>query len=95
MTGPNPSLGQAIDQAARLLASDPERAGQEAQALLRHAPKDPRLLLVLASSRRRLGDARGARQVLEPLARAYPNAANTAYELGLALADLGQAAAAI
>jgi tetratricopeptide (TPR) repeat protein len=83
-----------VARAAALLASDPDQARREAEAILRLAPNDPRALLILASARRRLGDAAGARAVLAPLAKAYPNAATTQYELGLTLADLGEAAPA-
>jgi tetratricopeptide (TPR) repeat protein len=89
------SLSAAIEQASALLASDPAVAAGRAQAILRIAPADPRAALILASARRRLGDAAGARAVLEPLARAYPNAALTAYELGAALAALGETGPAI
>ena len=82
-----------IARAAALLASDPAQARRDAEAILRLAPNDPRALLILGSARRRLGDPAGARAVLAPLAKAYPRAANTQYELGLTLADLGEAAA--
>jgi tetratricopeptide (TPR) repeat protein len=79
-----------IARAAALLTSDPLLAGREAERVLAAAPQDPRALLILASARRRLGDSAGARALLGPLARAWPKAANTHYELGLALADLGE-----
>ena len=84
------SLSAAIEQASSLLASDPAGAARRAQAILKIASADPRAALILASARRRLGDAVGARAVLEPLAKAYPGAALTAYELGLTLAALGE-----
>jgi tetratricopeptide (TPR) repeat protein len=83
-----------IARAAALLASDPGQAGREAERVLAVAPKDPRALLIVASARRRLGDSAGAKALLAPLARAWPNAANTHYELGLAFADLGEGDAA-
>uniref|UniRef100_UPI0026ED7968 tetratricopeptide repeat protein n=1 Tax=Phenylobacterium aquaticum TaxID=1763816 RepID=UPI0026ED7968 len=84
-----------IERAAALLAKDPARAGREAEALLKADPRDPRAALILASARRRLGDPRAALAILVPLARAFPKAANTQYELGVALADLGDAAAGL
>ncbi|WP_304189830.1 tetratricopeptide repeat-containing sulfotransferase family protein [Phenylobacterium aquaticum] len=84
-----------IERAAALLARDPARAGREAEALLKADPRDPRAALILASARRRLGDPRAALAILVPLARAFPKAANTQYELGVALADLGDAAAGL
>ncbi|HEX4181025.1 MAG TPA: sulfotransferase [Caulobacteraceae bacterium] len=90
-----PSLAAAVEQAAALLGADPARAERQALALLRSVPADPRLRLIHGSARRRLGDPVAARAVLEPLAKAYPNAANTQYELGLTFAALGDAAAAV
>ena len=89
------SLAAAIDRAAALLASDPASAERQARAILTAAPRDPRAALILGSARRRLGDAVAARAVLEPLAKAYPRAANTHYELGLTLAALGEASPSI
>ena len=89
------SLAAALDQASRGLALDPGRAAREAEAILRVAANHPPALLILGSARRRLGDAPGALAILAPLAGAYPRAALTQYELGMALADLGEAAAAL
>jgi tetratricopeptide (TPR) repeat protein len=89
------ALAAAIEQAATLLATDPARADQQAMLLLRSVPTDPRVRLIHGSARRRLGDLVAARTVLEPLAKAYPNAANTQYELGLTFAALGDSAAAV
>jgi tetratricopeptide (TPR) repeat protein len=86
------SLPAAIDRAAARLATDPVQAGRDAETILKAAPGDPRALLILASALRRLGQAEPARRILVPLARAYPNAARTQYELGAVLADLGEAA---
>jgi predicted Zn-dependent protease len=88
-------LNAAAERAAALLATDPAGAGREAESILKVARSDPRALLVLGSARRRLGDPKGARSVLAPLAKAYPRAALTQYELGLALADLGEERSAI
>lgn len=88
-------LNAAAERAAALLATDPAGAGREAEAILKVARHDPRALLVLGSARRRLGDPKGARSVLAPLAKAYPRAALTQYELGLVLADLGERRSAI
>ncbi|THD62283.1 sulfotransferase [Phenylobacterium sp.] len=82
----------ALQGAAARLASDPGEAARAAEQMLRAAPNDPRLLLILGSARRRLGAFAAAKAVLAPLARAYPRAANTQYELGLTLIALGEAA---
>src|SRR5437763_12832623 len=88
-------LNAAAERAAALLATDPARAAREAESILKVARNDPRALLVVGSARRRLGDAKGARSVLALLAKAYPRAALTQYELGLAMADLGERRSAI
>jgi tetratricopeptide (TPR) repeat protein len=90
VTATSPELvTRAIERAAALLGADPRGAEQEARAALAHAPKDPRGALILASALRRQGDNAGALAILAPLARAFPNAALTQYELGLALAATG------
>jgi len=91
----SPPLMATVDAAARLLATDPAQAERLAAAMLKAAPGDPRAALILASARRRRGDANGALTVLDPLARAYPRAANTQYELGATLAALGRGAEAV
>jgi tetratricopeptide (TPR) repeat protein len=92
---PSPSLNAAVAHASAVLASDPVTAQREAEAILAVSPGDPRALLVLASARRRQGDAAAALAILAPLARAYPRAAHTRYELGRTLAAQGQAGPAI
>jgi tetratricopeptide (TPR) repeat protein len=92
---PPGSLAAALDQASQWLAGDPARAGREAEAILKVALNHPPALLILGSARRRLGDVQGAFSILEPLAKAYPRAALTQYELGMTLGALGQTAAAI
>ncbi len=86
------SLAAAVEDAAKLLATAPEKAERAAWTILRAAPNDPRATLILASARRRLGDADAARVLLEPLARAHPRAARPVYELGLARTATGNAA---
>ena len=92
---PSGTLPAALDQASRLLAADPARAGREAEAILRGAPNHPAGLLILASARRRLSDPTGAFAILAPLAQAYPRAAHTQYELGRVLSDLDRPAEAV
>ncbi len=89
------SLAEVIDQVSARLAVDPLGAQRGAEEILRHAPDDPRALLILASARRRQGDLAAARSILEPLAKAWPRAAVTQYELGLVLGLLGETTAAI
>jgi len=88
-------LQATIMEASGLLATDPRRAAGLAAAALNAAPDDPRALLILASSRRRLGDAVGAKTILAPLALRYPRAAHTQYELGLVHMALSETQPAI
>ncbi|MGA0600322.1 sulfotransferase [Caulobacter sp. KR2-114] len=91
MVGPPPgALNAVIDRAAALLATDPPGAERAARSVLAQAPTDPRAMLILASARRRQGDAQGALAPLERLASAFPRAARTRYELGLCLAAIGR-----
>jgi len=87
-------LNSAIERAATLLGAQPARAEHEIAAVLKALPNDPRALLILASARRRLGDIKGARVIIEPLAKAYPRAARTQYEYGAVLAALGDTSGA-
>jgi tetratricopeptide (TPR) repeat protein len=89
------AMNAEVARASARLGSDPAGARAVAEAILRVAPRDPRALLILGSAHRRLGDARAALKVLEPLAQAYPRAALTAYELGASLSAAGRADAAI
>jgi len=92
--GATPPAASPLDQAAALLATDPRLAGQQAKAILAIAPTDPRVLLILGSAHRRLGDDKAALAVLAPLAKAYPRAALTQYEYGATLLALGRSAEA-
>lgn len=94
-TDPEADLTAWVEEAGHLLATDPTSAEGLARKVLQRSPRDPRAALILASARRRLGDPSGALAILKPLSRAYPNAVNTLYELGLALDAQGEAAAGI
>jgi tetratricopeptide (TPR) repeat protein len=89
------SLTDLVERASVLLATDPAEAERLGRQALASAPSDPRALLVVGSARRRQGDPSAALAILAPLGAAYPNAANTQYELGQALAALGRASEAI
>ena len=89
------SLNAAVEHASAILGADPAQALREAELILRQAPADPRARLIVASARRRLGDPAKAKAILAPLAAAYPKAAHTQYELGLAHEALGERRKAI
>jgi tetratricopeptide (TPR) repeat protein len=84
-----------IERAAAHLAGNPRLAERQAREILYHAPSDPRVALIYASALRRCGKFRQAREILEPLARAHPEAPLTQYELGVVQAACGEDAAAI
>ena len=79
-----------FETAAAALATDPPLAERQARALCARAPGDPRPRLILASALRRLGRAAEALPILRDLAKSWPRAARTRFELGVCLADLGQ-----
>ncbi len=91
---PADAFAARVVQAATRLATDPKGAEREARQLLQRAPQDPRLLLILGSALRRQGQWRPALAAVAPLARAYPRAANTQYELGMIHLGLDDRAAA-
>ena len=78
------TLATALAHAERLLATAPKLAAEQAIEILKVVPDHPAARLLLASARRRTGDAAGALGMLEPLAKTYPDWAVVQYELGLA-----------
>ncbi|HEY1927890.1 MAG TPA: tetratricopeptide repeat protein [Caulobacteraceae bacterium] len=88
------SLAQALDRAVQLLARSPRLAQKQAQEILSVVPGEPRARLVLGMALRRAGEAAGAREVLQALAQQQAGSAQIHYELGEALAVLGQTAEA-
>ena len=89
------ALNAAVERASALLGPNPAAARAEADAILKVAPADPRGRLILASAHRRLGDPGAALAILTPLAKAFPRAAHTHYELGASLAARGQTRRAV
>ena len=89
------ALDVALDRAAKLLIANPVLAERQAEEILKVVPGDPRAVLVVGMARRRRGDVAGARAVLRPLARAQPRSAQTHLELGMVLAALDEADAAL
>ncbi len=83
-----------IARASDGLGSNPAQAERDARAALAQAPVDPRARLILASALRRQGRLTEARPILEGLARSYPKAPLTLYELGLVQEKLGDVEAA-
>lgn len=84
------SMTDPFEQAAAALADQPAVAERLARALIARAANDPRPRLILASALRRLNRAAEALPILTDLARAFPQAARTRYELGLSLCAVGR-----
>ena len=84
------SLEVALAHAARLLATQPRLALEQAQEILKVAPGHPLGSLLLGRARRACGESGTAAQVLEALVARHPQWALAHYELGITLAALGQ-----
>lgn len=84
------AVNDPLEQAARVLAADPAQAERVARGLSMRNPGDPRPRLILASALRRLGRAVEAQPILDDLARTFPKAARTRYELGMVLTARGK-----
>ncbi len=86
---PTGSLSVALDHARRLLDGRPALAEEQATEILTVVPGNQDALLIRAGARRRQGDAEGARAGLARVAADHPFWPEAHYELGLALAALG------
>jgi tetratricopeptide (TPR) repeat protein len=89
------SLDIALNHAARLLATQPALAAEQAAEILKVVPGHPLATLLLGAARRACGEAAAAVQILGPLVAAQPNWAAAHYEHGVALGNSGQGEAAI
>ena len=94
LSAPVASLDVALDRTARLLGSDPEAAGLQADEILRAVPGHPAARLMRATAHRLCGHADAALALLEPLLHEAPRTPLAQYELGMALAALGRGDAA-
>jgi tetratricopeptide (TPR) repeat protein len=83
--GPVGTVEVALGHAARLLATDPAMAAEQAAEILKFVPNQPQAMLLLGVARRKSGNVHGATEVLESLVTSQPNWAVAHYELGLAL----------
>jgi len=87
---PTASLDAALAHAARLLATDPALAGEQASEILRVVEDHPTALLLLGASRSASGDLPGALDSLGKLAAAQPQWAQAQLEFGIALGRAGR-----
>ena len=86
---PDP-LEVALREASQLVSTQPAKAAQQAQAILKAYPGQPQAALILGVARRVGGNLDGALRVLAPLARAQPGWAAPTYEVGVALGLAGR-----
>ncbi len=84
-SGPVGTVEVALGHAAKLLATDPATAAEQATEILKVVPEHPQATLLLGVARRKSGDAAGAIGVLTQLASKQSNWAVAHYELGLSL----------
>ena len=92
---PTANLETALAHASRLLATDPQLAGEQAAEIIRVVGDHPMALLVLGTSHRLRGEVNAALEILQPLAQAQPNWAMAQLELGIALGRARQGDAAL
>ncbi|MGZ5934459.1 MAG: tetratricopeptide repeat-containing sulfotransferase family protein [Rhizomicrobium sp.] len=92
---PTGTLASALTRASQLLGSQPAKAIEQAQEILKVVPRQPQAALILGSAQRRVGDLVAARETLEALSASQPKVAQVWLELGLVLAVQGQSAKAI
>ena len=89
------SLKVALKHAARLLASQPALAAEQAAEILKVVPGQPQALLLRALAQRACGDLPAALTALAELTRRQPAWAEAQFELGATLGIAGQGEAAI
>jgi tetratricopeptide (TPR) repeat protein len=92
---PAGSLDTALAHTARLLNTNPLLAIEQASEILKVIPGHPQATLLLGVGHRLNSNAQTAAEVLGSLAAEQPNSASTHFELGLALAAIGQGDAAV
>jgi len=89
------SLEVALNHTARLLATKPALAAEQATEILKVVPGHPGARLLLGAAQRACGDSAAAVRTLGPLVAAHPNWAVAQYEHGLALGNERQGGAAV
>ncbi len=88
-------LWVALAGAMRVRDSDPDDAERQILAVLKIAPCLQQALQLLIDGRRARGDIAGARSMLEAMASEMPERATVHFELGLVLAEMGEAESAM
>jgi predicted Zn-dependent protease len=89
------SVEVALKHAARLIASQPALAAEQANEILKVVPGHPGAMLLLALAQRACGDLPAALTGIEELVRRIPQWAEAQFELGVTLGSAGHGEAAI
>jgi tetratricopeptide (TPR) repeat protein len=88
-------MSNALEEAAKLLSENPERAGDKATEILGSEPQSDAARFILAASLRVRGRPAEALAVIEPVAARNPAAADIQHELALCLGATGRGDQAI
>ena len=94
-TATTASVDVALAHAARLLATDPALAGEQATEILRVVDGHPMALLLLGASHAARGEVQQAVEILRELCRAHPRWPQAQLELGFALGRAGHRSEAL
>src|SRR6185503_8225934 len=84
------SSSAAIAEGKNFLVSDPAQAEKRAREALAKSPDDREASLLLGEALRMQGEPAKAKEILEPLAIAYPDWKEVRLELARALSTLGE-----
>lgn len=91
----NENLKSALDQAGRLLESDPASAAQQAREILRASPNVPGAMHIEAVAYRLMGKAEKALEILEKLAAMMPGVPPILHQLGMMYGAVGRSIEAV
>lgn len=92
---PTGSLKEAMQRASQLLADNPQLAAEQLTEIIKSVPDYAPASLLLASAKRRLGEAAFAVKLLEPLIQTQDKWVAAHFELGLSLGKVGRGDEAI
>lgn len=87
---PTGTLATALAHCARLLGPAPDKALEQARAILDAVPNQPTARFFLGIAQRRTGDVAASLATLRGVARDNPASADVAHEFGLTLAEAGR-----
>ena len=89
------TIEEEIKRIQGLLDTNPVQAAERAEQVLAREPGHAVATLLLGAARRFTGDAAGAVEALEPLAKSHPNRAEIHYQLGCSYSAAGRGEEAV